>query len=223
MTFHERAAMLKALALYLTERKGPLYELSFEAGSTRRDHLVDIDGGIGTLFAFASMGRRELPDERFALDGPEERLSKDGTFVGRHLLTPLRGVAVHVNAYNFPCWGMLEKLAPALLAGMPAIVKPATSTAYVAHALFASIVASGLVPPGAVQLIVGGTGDLLDHLCGQDVVSFTGSLATSLVLRQPPGHRGKSRALHCGARLAQRRRARSRCDRWHAGVRFVRD
>jgi len=183
MTFHERAAMLKALALYLTERKDPLYELSFETGATRRDHFVDIDGGIGTLFAYASKGRRELPDERFAIDGPEEALSKGGSFVGRHLLTPLRGVAVHVNAYNFPCWGMLEKLAPALLAGVPAIVKPATATAYLTHAMFGMIIESALLPPGAVQLIVGGTGDLLDRLGGQDVLSFTGSLETSLKLR----------------------------------------
>ncbi|MBD5656288.1 MAG: phenylacetic acid degradation bifunctional protein PaaZ, partial [Candidatus Eremiobacteraeota bacterium] len=187
MTFHERAAMLKSLALYLNERKESLYALSFDTGATSRDHLVDIDGGIGTLFAYASKGRRELPDERFVIDGPEEPLSRSGTFVGRHLLTPLRGVAVHVNAYNFPCWGMLEKLACALLAGVPAIVKPATATAYVAQAAFAAIVRSGCVPPGAVQLIVGGTRDLLDHLGGQDVVAFTGSLPTSLVLRNHPG------------------------------------
>ncbi|MDQ2909000.1 MAG: aldehyde dehydrogenase family protein, partial [Candidatus Eremiobacteraeota bacterium] len=135
LTFHQRAAMLKALALYLNERREALYALSFETGATKRDHFFDIDGGIGTLFAYASRGRRELPDERFALDGGEERLSKGGTFVGRHVMTPLRGVAVHINAYNFPCWGMLEKLAPALLAGMPAIVKPATATSYLTHAM----------------------------------------------------------------------------------------
>jgi oxepin-CoA hydrolase/3-oxo-5,6-dehydrosuberyl-CoA semialdehyde dehydrogenase len=183
LTFHQRAALIKDLALYLNERRAPLYELSFETGATRRDHLIDIDGGIGTLFSFASKARRELPDERFALDGPLEPLSKGGTFAGRHILTPLRGVAVHINAFNFPCWGMLEKLAPALLAGVPAIVKPATSTSYVTHAVFQMIVDSGILPEGAVQLIVGGVGDLLDHLDGQDVVSFTGSLDTSLKLR----------------------------------------
>ncbi|GAC1413630.1 MAG: phenylacetic acid degradation bifunctional protein PaaZ [Candidatus Velthaea sp.] len=186
LTFHERAARLKALALYLNERREPLYELSFDTGATRRDHLIDIDGGIGTLFAFASRGRRELPDAQIALDGASEPLSKGGTFVGRHILTPLRGVAIHVNAYNFPCWGMLEKLAPALLAGVPAIVKPATATAYLTQAMFRMIVESDILPAGAVQLVVGSTGDLLDHLDGQDVVSFTGSLATSLLLRDHP-------------------------------------
>jgi len=186
LTFHERAARLKALALYLNARREPLYELSFETGATRRDHLVDIDGGIGTLFAYASRGRRELPDAHLALDGVQEALSKGGTFVGRHIVTPLRGVAVHINAYNFPCWGMLEKLAPALLAGVPAIVKPATATAYLAQAMFRMIVESEILPVGAVQLVVGGTGDLLDHLDGQDVVSFTGSLETSLLLHDHP-------------------------------------
>ncbi len=183
-TFHERAAMLKELALYLDARKAELYAVSFDTGSTQRDHYIDIDGGIGTLFAYASKGRRELPNERFVLDGTLEPLAKKGTFAGRHIMTPLSGVAVHINAYNFPCWGMLEKLAPALLAGVPAIVKPATATAYVTHAVFALIVESGLLPEGAVQLIAGNTGDLLEHLDGQDVVSFTGSLATSLKLRE---------------------------------------
>jgi len=186
LTFHERAARLRALAVYLQARREPLYQLSFDTGATRRDHLIDIDGGIGTLFAYASRGRRELPDAYVAVDGSQEALSKGGTFVGRHIMTSLRGVAVHVNAYNFPCWGMLEKLAPALLAGMPAIVKPATATAYVTHAVFRLIVESEILPPGAVQLVVGSTGDLLDHLGGQDVVSFTGSLETSLLLRDHP-------------------------------------
>ena len=183
LTFHQRAGMLKELALYLNERKASLYELSFETGATRADHFFDVDGGIGTLFSFASKGRRELPDERFVLDGPVEPLSRNGTFLGRHILTPLQGVAVHINAFNFPVWGMLEKLAPALLAGVPAIVKPATATAFVAHECFRLIVESHLIPEGALQLIVGSTGDLLDHLDGQDVVSFTGSAATSTKLR----------------------------------------
>ncbi len=186
LTFQQRAAMLRALAAYLGERKAPLYALSFETGATRKDHLIDIDGGIGTLFSYASKARRELPDERFVVEGDVEPLSKGGTFVGRHILTPLQGVAIQVNAFNFPCWGMLEKLAPAFLAGVPSIVKPATATAYLAHALFQSIVESGILPDGAVQLVVGSLGNLLDHLDGQDVISFTGSLETSLLLRNHP-------------------------------------
>ncbi|MGH7706468.1 MAG: aldehyde dehydrogenase family protein, partial [Vulcanimicrobiaceae bacterium] len=183
LTFAARAVKLKKLAEYLSAHKAALYEISFDTGATQRDHSVDIDGGIGTLFAYASRGRRELPDECFLVDGPLESLGKKGTFAGRHILTPLHGVAVHINAFNFPCWGMLEKLAPAFLAGVPAIVKPATATAYVAEAVFRLIVDSAILPAGAVQFIAGGTGDLLDHLGGQDVVSFTGSLDTSLKLR----------------------------------------
>jgi oxepin-CoA hydrolase/3-oxo-5,6-dehydrosuberyl-CoA semialdehyde dehydrogenase len=186
LTFHERAALLRDLAVYLNERRAPLYELSFETGATRRDNLFDIDGGIGTLFSYASKGRRELPNERFAVEGAEEPLSKGGHFIGRHILWPLQGVAVHINAFNFPCWGMLEKLAPAILAGVPAIVKPARATSYLTQAMFRMIVESGILPEGTVQLIVGGTGDLLDHVDGQDVVSFTGSLETSLRLREHP-------------------------------------
>ncbi|MGP6159303.1 MAG: phenylacetic acid degradation bifunctional protein PaaZ [Vulcanimicrobiaceae bacterium] len=186
LTFAERAALLKALALYLDARKERLYELSFDTGATRRDQFFDVDGGIGNLFSYASKGRRELPDEGFVLDGPEEPLSERGSFIGRHVLTPLQGVALHVNAFNFPCWGMLEKLAPTLLAGVPAIVKPASATAYVAHALFELVVESGILPEGAVQLVVGSTCDLLDHLDGQDAIAFTGSLETSLLLRSHP-------------------------------------
>ncbi|MBD5635274.1 MAG: phenylacetic acid degradation bifunctional protein PaaZ, partial [Candidatus Eremiobacteraeota bacterium] len=185
-TFHQRAALLKELGTYLNERKAPLYELSNETGATKRDNFVDIDGGIGTLFSYASKGRRELPAGNVVVEGELESFGKKGTFGGRHILSPLQGVAVHVNAYNFPCWGMLEKLAPAFLAGVPSIVKPATATSYLAHAAFELIVQSGLLPPGAVQLIVGRTGDLLDHLEGQDVLSFTGSLGTSLALRNHP-------------------------------------
>ena len=186
LTFHERAAMLKAIATYLSDRKTPLYALSNETGATKRDNFVDVDGGIGTLFSYASKGRRELPDGNIVVEGELELFGKRGTFGGRHVLTPLQGVAVHVNAYNFPVWGMLEKLAPALLAGVPAIVKPATATSYLTHAAFEAIVESGILPDGAVQLIVGSTGDLLDHLEGQDVLSFTGSLETSLKLRNHP-------------------------------------
>jgi oxepin-CoA hydrolase/3-oxo-5,6-dehydrosuberyl-CoA semialdehyde dehydrogenase len=185
-TFQERANWIKALATYLNERKAALYELSYDTGSTKRDHAFDIDGGIGTLFSYASKGRRELPNENFILDGELEPSGKKGTFAGRHVLTPLQGVAILVDAYNFPCWGMLEKLAPALIAGVPAIVKPATATAYVTYAVVKEIVESGILPEGALQLVAGGTGDLLDHLGGQDVLSFTGSLETSLKLREHP-------------------------------------
>jgi oxepin-CoA hydrolase/3-oxo-5,6-dehydrosuberyl-CoA semialdehyde dehydrogenase len=186
LTFHERADLLKRLAAHITERKQALYELAFDTGATRKDSWIDIDGGIGTLFAYASRGRKELPSERFIVDGSAESLSKSGTFVGGHILTPLCGVAVHINAYNFPCWGLLEKLAPSLLAGVPVLTKPATATAYVAHALVRMIVESGILPPGSLQFVSGGTGDLLDHLTGQDVVSFTGSIETSGKLRNHP-------------------------------------
>ncbi len=183
MTFHDRARMLKALALYLDNQKRPLYDLSFSTGATQKDHLIDIDGGIGATFVFASKGRREMPDAQVYLDGPVEQLSRGGTFLGRHIAVPKRGVAVHINAFNFPVWGMLEKLSPTLLAGMPAIIKPATSSAYVAELAFRKMIDSGLLPDGAVQLISGSTGDLLDRLDGQDVVSFTGSASTAHKLK----------------------------------------
>jgi oxepin-CoA hydrolase/3-oxo-5,6-dehydrosuberyl-CoA semialdehyde dehydrogenase len=185
-TFHQRADLLKALATYLNERKEPLYQLAFDTGATRRDSAVDIEGGIGVLLAYASRGRRELPSERFVIDGDVEGLSKGGSFVGLHVRTPLHGVAVQINAFNFPVWGLLEKLAPALLAGVPVIAKPATATAYVAEALVRQIVESEILPDGALQFIAGGVGDLLDHLTGQDVLSFTGSLETSEKLRNHP-------------------------------------
>lgn len=186
LTFHERADILRALAKYLGEHKEALYALSADTGATKRDNFFDIDGGIGTLYAFASRGRKELPSERFVVEGPTEGLSKMGTFVGTHILTPLQGVAVHINAFNFPCWGMLEKFAPAFLAGVPVITKPATATSYVAEAVVKLIVASGLLPAGTLQFVCGSTGDLLDHLSGQDVLSFTGSAATSEALRNHP-------------------------------------
>lgn len=186
MTFHDRARMLKALATWLGERKAKLYELSLHAGCTRADSWIDIDGGIGTVFVFASKGRREMPDGHVYVDGAVEQLSRNGTFIGQHIATPLQGAAIHINAFNFPVWGMLEKLAPTLLAGVPAIVKPATATSYVAEACFRMMIESGILPDGAVQFIAGGTGDLLDRLTPQDVVSFTGSAATALMLRSNP-------------------------------------
>jgi oxepin-CoA hydrolase / 3-oxo-5,6-dehydrosuberyl-CoA semialdehyde dehydrogenase len=183
MTFHQRAQLVKELALYLNDRKSRLYDLSYDTGATQKDCFFDIDGGVMTLFSFSSKARRELPDNRVALEGPIEPLSKGGTFIGRHILTPLHGVAVHINAYNFPCWGMLEKLAPAIIAGVPVLAKPATPSAYVAYALFEEIVNSQIFPAGSVQLVAGSLGDALDLLTGQDVVSFTGSRGTSIALQ----------------------------------------
>ena len=183
MTFHDRAKMLKALALHLREHREELYQLSFNTGGTQADHLVDVDGGIGTVLVYASKGRRDLPDAQIYLDGPPEQLGRNGTFMGRHICTPLQGVAVHINAFNFPVWGMLEKLAPTLLAGMPAIIKPATATCYVTEACVRIMLDSGLLPKGALQLVSGGIRDMLDHLDLQDVVTFTGSANTALKLR----------------------------------------
>ena len=187
MTFHQRAGMLKALAGYLDTRKEELYALNPLTGATRQDGAVDIDGGIGTMFLFASKGRREMPDGHVYIEGDIEQLSRKGTFLGQHIAVPLQGVAVHINAFNFPVWGMLEKLAPALLAGVPCIVKPATQTCYLTEACFRMIVESGLLPEGAVQLVIGRTGNLLELLGAQDVVAFTGSADTALMLRQTPG------------------------------------
>ncbi len=186
MTFHQRAKMLKALAAHLGERKQELYDLSFDTGATQSDHMIDIDGGVGTMFVFASKGRREMPDGHVYVDGDVEQLSRSGTFLGLHVCTPLQGVAVHINAFNFPVWGMLEKLAPTLLAGVPAIVKPATNSCYVTERAVRIMLDSGLLPEGALQLVSGGLGDMLDRLTCQDVVSFTGSADTALKLRSAP-------------------------------------
>ena len=186
MTFHERARMIKAVGQYIAARKEELYALNPLTGATRRDGAVDIEGGIGTMMVISGKGRREMPDGYVYVDGTPEGLSKDGSFLGQHICVPLQGVAVHINAFNFPVWGMLEKLAPTLLAGMPAIVKPATQTCYLTEACFRMIIESGLVPEGAVQLVVGGVGDMLDRLTAQDVVSFTGSADTALKLRATP-------------------------------------
>src|SRR3990170_148206 len=183
MTFHQRAWMLKDLANAVMARKEELYELSYDTGATRTDGWIDIEGGAGTLFSFSSKGRRELPNQRILIDGQMEPLSKGGSFVGQHVYTSLQGVAVHINAFNFPVWGMLEKLGPTLLAGVPAIVKPASSTGYVAEHAFRIMIEANILPPGALQLIMGGVGDLLDHLTLQDVVSFTGSAQTAMKLQ----------------------------------------
>jgi oxepin-CoA hydrolase/3-oxo-5,6-dehydrosuberyl-CoA semialdehyde dehydrogenase len=186
MTFHERALMLKALGQKLMEGKEEFYALSTATGATRSDSWIDIEGGIGTLLSYASKGRREMPNTRTIVDGDVELLSRDGTFSGQHILSPLEGVAVHINAFNFPCWGMLEKIAPTLLAGMPAIVKPASQTAYLTELMVRRILEAGILPAGALQLVCGSTGDLLDHLDCQDVVTFTGSAATGRKLKTHP-------------------------------------
>ncbi|MGI9044315.1 MAG: phenylacetic acid degradation bifunctional protein PaaZ [Gemmatimonadaceae bacterium] len=183
LAFHERARMLKEMAKYLMERKEEFYKLSEATGATKSDSWVDIEGGIGTFFAYSSRGRREFPNETFYVEGPAEILSKDNSFVGRHICVPLEGTAVHINAFNFPCWGMLEKLAPTFLGGMPAIVKPATITSYLTHAMVKAMIESEILPEGALQLIVGSTGDLLDHVTGQDVVTFTGGATTGRKLK----------------------------------------
>ncbi len=183
MTFHERAHKLKALAIYLNERREHLYKLSFLTGATKTDAMIDIDGGISTMFVFSSKGRREMPDDRIFVDGHIEQLSREGNFLGQHVCTPLHGVALHINAFNFPVWGMLEKLAPTLLAGVPAIVKPATQTSFLTQACFQMMIESEIFPAGSIQLVCGGVGDMFDHLGAQDVVSFTGSQSTAMSLK----------------------------------------
>lgn len=184
-TFHERGRMLKALALYLMDRKEKYYEISYKTGATRADSWIDIEGGIGNLFANASL-RRKLPDLPYFLEGDTVGLSKGGTFIGHHVLVPKEGVAIHINAFNFPVWGMLEKCAVNWLAGMPAIVKPATLTSYLTQAVVQDIHASGILPEGALQLICGSAQGILDHVDFQDVVTFTGSASTGGSLRAHP-------------------------------------
>jgi oxepin-CoA hydrolase/3-oxo-5,6-dehydrosuberyl-CoA semialdehyde dehydrogenase len=183
LTFHERAMLLKQYALLLDARKEELYDLAMAAGATRRDSLADVDGGIGVLFTYSSKGRRELPNAKVVVDGPVEPLSKDGSFLGRHVYTRLPGVAVQINAFNFPVWGALEKFAPAFLAGVPTLVKPATPTAYVAEAWVRMLVDSGLLPAGSLQLVSGSVPGLFDHLRLGDLVGFTGSASTARRLR----------------------------------------
>lgn len=186
LTFHQRALMLKEVAKYLLSRKAEFYALSEATGATKKDSWIDIEGGIGTFFTYSGKGRRELPDDFCLVDGPVEPLSKEGGFIGRHICVPLEGAAVHINAFNFPCWGMLEKLAPTFLAGMPAIVKPATATCYLTEAVVRAMLDSKLIPQGALQLICGGVGDLFEHLTCQDVVTLTGSAATGKKLKAHP-------------------------------------
>ena len=182
MSFHERGLMLRALAIHLREHLDELYRISYQTGATKADSWVDIEGGIGNLFSYASL-RRKFPDTPYCLDGEHHQLGKANTFMGHHLLIPKEGVAVHINAFNFPVWGMLEKIAVNLLAGMPAVVKPATITSFLTEAVVKKIIASGILPDGALQLICGSAGDMLDYVTAQDVVTFTGSASTGLMLK----------------------------------------
>jgi oxepin-CoA hydrolase / 3-oxo-5,6-dehydrosuberyl-CoA semialdehyde dehydrogenase len=185
MSFHERGNMLKALALHLRHHLELFYLISYQTGATKADSWIDIEGGIGNLFANASL-RRKFPDETFCLDGESHSLGKAHTFMGTHILVPKEGVAIHINAFNFPVWGMLEKIAVNLLAGVPAVVKPATITSFLTEAVVREIIASGILPEGALQLLCGSAGDLLDHVTSQDVVTFTGSASTGLLLKSNP-------------------------------------
>jgi oxepin-CoA hydrolase/3-oxo-5,6-dehydrosuberyl-CoA semialdehyde dehydrogenase len=184
LTFHQRALILKALAQHLMSVKDTLYPLSYATGATRSDSWIDIDGGIGVLFAYGSKGRRDMPNDTVYLDGPAEALGRGGTFFGQHLYTSIPGVAVQINAFNFPVWGLLEKFAPAFLAGVPTIAKPASASAFVTEALMRAIVDSSILPPGTLQLLVGSARGILDHLDERDLVAFTGSASTAQLLRR---------------------------------------
>lgn len=185
MTFQERGLMLKKLALHLMEKKEEFYKISYLTGATRVDSWIDIEGGIGNLFAYASL-RRQFPDLPYYVDGNMEKLSKGGSFIGHHIAVPKQGVAIHINAFNFPVWGMLEKIAVNLFAGVPAIVKPATITSFLTEAVAKEIVASGILPEGSLQLICGSANGILDHVMNQDVVTFTGSASTGKMLKAHP-------------------------------------
>jgi oxepin-CoA hydrolase/3-oxo-5,6-dehydrosuberyl-CoA semialdehyde dehydrogenase len=183
LTYHQRALKLKELAQYLNARREHFYTFSAQSGATKIDSMIDIDGGIGVLYTFGSKGRRELPNSQVVVDGPMEVLSKDGSFAGEHIYTRIPGVAVQINAFNFPVWGMLEKFAPAFIAGVPTIVKPATPTGYVAAAVVKAIIESNILPAGSLQLISGSVRGLLDVLDYRDLVAFTGSASTALTLK----------------------------------------
>lgn len=192
LTIHDRANRIKALAKYLLDRKDEFYRISSLTGATKADSWVDIEGGIATLFSYSGIARRELNNDTFIVEGPSEPLSKNGTFIGRHILTSKEGVSVHINAFNFPIWGMLEKIAPSLIAGVPVVVKPGTVTCYLTEVVVRAIVESKILPEGAVQLITGSVGDLLDRVNEQDVVTFTGSASTGQMLKTHPNIIAKS-------------------------------
>jgi oxepin-CoA hydrolase/3-oxo-5,6-dehydrosuberyl-CoA semialdehyde dehydrogenase len=192
MTFHERAELAKSVGQLLREHREELYQLSYRTGATLADSKFDIDGGIGVLLSYASKAKRELPNDRVLVEGAPEQLGKKGQFLGQHLLTPLHGVAVQINAFNFPVWGPLEKLAPALIAGVPALIKPASQTGYLTARVVELVIESGLLPDGALQLVSGSAGDLLGHLTEQDLLSFTGSASTAQRLRSHPNVMARS-------------------------------
>lgn len=185
MTFNERGLMLKALAMHLHTQKDKFYPISFQTGATKVDSWIDIEGGIGNLFAYASL-RKQFPNETYHVDGEAIPLSKGGSFIGHHIMVPKEGIAVHINAYNFPIWGMLEKIAVNLLAGVPAVVKPASSTSFLTEAMVKEIITSGILPEGSLQLLCGSVGDMLDHVVSQDVVTFTGSARVGKMLKAHP-------------------------------------
>ncbi|MFM9056882.1 MAG: aldehyde dehydrogenase family protein, partial [Bacteroidota bacterium] len=185
MTFHERGRMLKAMAMHLSAKKEDFYAISWATGATRVDSWIDIEGGIGNLFAYSSL-RRQFPDQPFCTDGDVARLSKNGTFIGHHICVPKEGVAIHINAFNFPVWGMLEKIAVNLMAGVPAVVKPATLTSFLTEAVVREMISSGIFPDGALQLICGSANGILEHVTNQDVVTFTGSASTGKLLKSHP-------------------------------------
>src|SRR3990172_628558 len=182
LTFHERGLMLKALAMHLMEKKDLFYKISWATGATKGDSWVDIEGGIGNLFSYSSL-RRQFPNESFYVEGDVAKLSKQNTFIGHHICVPKEGVAIHINAFNFPVWGMLEKVAVNWFAGVPAIVKPATVTSFLTEAVVKEIIASGILPEGALQLICGSASGILDNVMNQDVVTFTGSASTGKMLK----------------------------------------
>ena len=182
MTFQQRGLMLKALALHLHSVKDKFYQLSYATGATKIDSWIDIEGGIGNLFANSSL-RRQLPDLPFYVDGEAARLSREGTFIGHHIMVPKEGVVIHINAFNFPIWGMLEKIAVNLMAGMPAIIKPATLTCYLTELMVREIIGTKILPKGTLQLICGSANGILDHIACQDVVTFTGSASTGKMLK----------------------------------------
>ena len=186
LNFHDRAKILKRIGLLLNDAKEKLYSLSYHTGATLKDSYLDIDGGIGTLLVMASKARKEMDESFIHLDGDVEIISRKGTFLGQHIFSPLQGVAVHINAFNFPIWGMLEKLSSSILAGVPTIVKPSASTSFLAQECMKIISESNLLPEGALQFIPGRTNDLLDKLIGQDIVSFTGSSETGFRIRSNP-------------------------------------
>src|SRR5882757_2257333 len=192
LTFHQRAALLKALGRHLTQHTAEFNEVSTRTGATHRDSTFDVDGGIAVLFVYSGKGAKELPDGHVIPDGGIEQIGKLGTFGVRHLRVPLRGAAVQINAFNFPVWGMLEKLAPAVLAGVPCVVKPASQTAYLTELVFRRIIESGILPEGAVQLVCGRPDGLLDALTGQDLLSVTGSAGTARTLRTHPAVAGNA-------------------------------